>query len=125
MPAVGVAATGEPYSTGAVGVVSMRWVPADPAAGPTSKAGTGYAEEASVIKPGEYVVVVNEGMYSGIKADASNGPIRAGDLLVSGSTPGVAVKATDKLEAVGAIIGKAMGDLETGTGTIPVMITLK
>jgi hypothetical protein len=125
MPAVAVASADAPYSTGVVGVVSMRWVPADPSAEPTSKAAAGHAEEAGAIKPGEYVVVITQGAYPSMRVDASNGPIRAGDLLVSGSTPGVAVKATDKVEAIGAIIGKAMGNLETGTGTIPVMITLK
>jgi len=35
------------------------------------------------------------------------------------------MKATDKLEAVGAVVGKAMGDLAGGTGTIPVLVTLK
>jgi hypothetical protein len=35
------------------------------------------------------------------------------------------MKATDKLQAFGAVIGKAMGDLTTGMGTIPVLDTLK
>ena len=35
------------------------------------------------------------------------------------------MKVTDKAQATGAIIGKALGDLESGTGTVPVMVTLK
>jgi len=35
------------------------------------------------------------------------------------------MKATDKMQAFGATLGKAMGSLESGTGTIPVMLTLK
>jgi len=57
--------------------------------------------------------------------DASFGPIHAGDMLVSSSNAGYAMKATDKSQAFGAVIGKALGDLDSGTGTIPVLVTLK
>jgi hypothetical protein len=57
--------------------------------------------------------------------DASFGPIHAGDLLTTSTHAGYAMKATDKLQAFGAVIGKAMGDLTTGMGTIPVLDTLK
>jgi hypothetical protein len=48
-----------------------------------------------------------------------------GDLLVTSDTAGVAMKATDKVQAFGATLGKAMGELESGTGRIAVMLTLK
>ncbi len=35
------------------------------------------------------------------------------------------MKSTDKLASIGAVIGKAMGNLESGTGTIPAMVSLK
>jgi hypothetical protein len=35
------------------------------------------------------------------------------------------MKATDKTQTSGAVIGKALGGLETGTGVVPVMVTLK
>jgi hypothetical protein len=35
------------------------------------------------------------------------------------------MKATDRSQAFGATIGKALGALETGTGLVPVMVTLK
>jgi hypothetical protein len=124
-PVGGAEAASTAYSTGVVGVVAQRWIPADPNAAADSKAGTGYVEEATTIKPGEYMTVVSSGAYKSIKVDASNGPIHAGDLLTTSNTAGVAMKVTNKMDAFGAVIGKAMGDLESGTGEIPVLITLK
>lgn len=124
-PVGSAAASGTAYDTAVMGVVAQRWVPADANADATSKAGTGYAEDAAVIQPGEYMTVVSSGAYRTIKVNASNGPIHAGDLLTTSSTPGVAMKVTNKIDAFGAVIGKAMGNLESGTGEIAVMITLK
>jgi hypothetical protein len=124
-PVGGAEAASTAYSTGVVGVVAQRWIPGDPDADADSKASTGYVEEATAIKPGEYMTVVSSGAYKSIKVDASNGPIHAGDLLTTSNTAGVAMKVTNKMDAFGAVIGKAMGDLESGTGEIPVLITLK
>jgi hypothetical protein len=55
--------------------------------------------------------------------DASNGPIEEGDLLTTSSRPGYAMKATDP--KIGTVLGKAMGSLESGTGTIEVIVTLQ
>lgn len=74
---------------------------------------------------GEYISVVTLGSYRAIKVDAAYGPIHAGDLLTSSPHAGFAMKASDKDRTSGAIIGKALGDLEVGTGTVPVMVTLK
>jgi glyoxylate utilization-related uncharacterized protein len=57
------------------------------------------------------------------KVDASNGPIEEGDLLTTSTRQGYAMKATDP--KIGTVLGKAMGTLESGTGTIEVLVTLQ
>jgi hypothetical protein len=59
------------------------------------------------------------------KVSAENGPIHRGDLLVSSSTPGYAMKGTDRNRMLGAVIGKAMGTLDSGTGVVEVVVTLQ
>jgi hypothetical protein len=59
------------------------------------------------------------------KVTTENGPIHKGDLLVSSSTAGYAMKGTDRNRMLGAVIGKALGDLESGTGVIQVLVTLQ
>jgi hypothetical protein len=58
------------------------------------------------------------------KVSAENGPIRVGDLLVTSSTPGYAMRGTDRTQMMGAVIGKALEPLDSGTGTIMVLVTL-
>lgn len=60
-----------------------------------------------------------------VKATTENGPIQIGDLLVSSSAPGVAMRGTDREGCIGAVVGKAMEPLETGTGTIMVQVMLR
>jgi hypothetical protein len=57
-------------------------------------------------------------------ADATRRPIRAGALLTSSATAGHAMAVDDPREAVGAIIGKALGDLSAGYGQIPMIVGL-
>ena len=59
------------------------------------------------------------------KVSAENGPIQRGDLLVSSSIPGYAMKGTDRSRMLGAVLGKAMGNLDAGTGVIEVLVTLQ
>ena len=59
------------------------------------------------------------------KVSAENGPIKPGDLLVSSSTPGYAMKGTDRGRMLGAIIGKALVHFDSGTGVIEVGVTLQ
>lgn len=59
------------------------------------------------------------------KVTAENGPIRKGDLLVTSSQEGYAMKGTDRSKMLGAVLGKAMGSLDSGTGTIEVLVTLQ
>ena len=59
------------------------------------------------------------------KVSAENGAIRPGDLLVTASIPGYAMKGTDRGRMLGAVVGKAMGSLDSGTGVIEVGVTLQ
>jgi hypothetical protein len=59
------------------------------------------------------------------KVSAENGPIHKGDLLVTSSRMGYAMKGTDRSRMLGAVIGKAMGSLNSGTGVIEVLVTLQ
>ncbi|MCP3982717.1 MAG: hypothetical protein GY716_25785 [bacterium] len=57
------------------------------------------------------------------KVDAGYGAIRKGDLLTSSATPGHAMRAD--APRPGTIIGKALESLETGTGTVKVLVMLR
>lgn len=59
------------------------------------------------------------------KVNAENGAIRPGDLLVTSSTVGYAMKGTDRSRMLGAVIGKALGSLDSGKGVIEVGVTLQ
>jgi hypothetical protein len=59
------------------------------------------------------------------KVSAENGAIRRGDLLVTSSTVGYAMKGTDRSRLTGAVIGKALGNLDSGTGVIEAVVTLQ
>lgn len=56
------------------------------------------------------------------KVSAENGPIGLGDLLVTSSTPGHAMR--DNNPQVGTVLGKALESLASGTGVIKVLVTL-
>ncbi|MBZ5544441.1 MAG: hypothetical protein LAO07_12295, partial [Acidobacteriia bacterium] len=59
------------------------------------------------------------------KVSAENGPIARGDLLVTSSTRGHAMKGTDRGRMLGAVVGKALEPLASGTGIIQVLVTLQ
>jgi hypothetical protein len=59
------------------------------------------------------------------KVTAENGPIAAGDLLVTSSRAGYAMKGTDRRRLVGAVVGKALEPLPVGKGAIEVLVTLQ
>ncbi|MEO5936207.1 MAG: hypothetical protein ABIP81_03250, partial [Terriglobales bacterium] len=59
------------------------------------------------------------------KVTDEGGPIARGDLLVTSSTPGHAMKGTNRSRMLGAIVGKAMQPLERGKGVIEILITLQ
>ncbi len=100
-------------STGVVGIVDQRYVLGE---------GRDFMEEGPVA-PGDYVGVVTLGAFQAVNVDASYGAIHPGDLLMSSPTLGHAMRADNP--AVGTVIGKALGALDDGTGTIAVMVTLQ
>jgi hypothetical protein len=53
-----------------------------------------------------------------VEASAVNGPIRAGDLLTTSATPGVAMRATRP----GPVIGMALDGLRAGRGRVVVFV---
>jgi len=57
------------------------------------------------------------------KVSAENGPIKVGDLLVTSSTPGYAMKGTNRSQMLGAIVGKALEPLGEGKNVIQVLVT--
>jgi hypothetical protein len=60
-----------------------------------------------------------------VKASAENGPIRPGDLLVTSSTPGHAMRCEGVERCFGRTIGKALEELESGSGVILMLVTLQ
>ncbi len=59
-----------------------------------------------------------------VKVTTENGPIAVGDLLVSSSVPGVAMKG-DPAVSVGRVVGKAMEPLREGVATITAQVMLR
>jgi len=59
------------------------------------------------------------------KVTTENGAIAPGDLLVTSSTPGHAMKGTDRGRLVGAVVGKALEPFQRGAGVIQVLVTLQ
>lgn len=58
-----------------------------------------------------------------VKVTTENGPIQVGDLLVSSSQPGVAMRCVS--DCLGAVIGKALEPLAEGQGTVLALVTLR
>lgn len=59
------------------------------------------------------------------KVDADPAPIAIGDLLTTSARPGFGMKATDSVQAFGAVIGKALRPLPSGQGMIPILVALQ
>jgi hypothetical protein len=100
----------EPYSTMVAGIFA-------------TKPGV-IGRRQSLLKEDEEIPMAMIGIVP-TKVTAENGPIHRGDLLVTSSATGYAMKGTDRSRLVGAVIGKALGSLETGTGVIEVLVTLQ
>lgn len=105
-----VALATEPYSTAVIGVYSTD---------PAILGGGRYLDDEgnTDMLPVGIVGIVP------VKVSAENGAIQRGDLLTTASTPGHAMLATEY--APGAILGKAMGELDAGTGIIEVVLLLQ
>ena len=103
------------YDTGVAGIVSTA-----------PGVSLGAKEEGN---PGEMPIAVAGRVPC--KVDASYGPIHPRDLLTTSNTPGYAMKAQPvniggvEIYRPGTVLGKAMGTLESGTGTIEVLVTLQ
>jgi hypothetical protein len=59
------------------------------------------------------------------KVDAQYAPVAVGDMLTTSPTPGHAMKANDPLKAFGAVIGKALDDLDSGAGLVRILVCLQ
>jgi hypothetical protein len=102
----------EPYSTRVAGVYS-------------TKPGTlSTAHEPDSAEFAREIPVAIVGIVP-CKVTTLNGPIHRGDLLVTSPLAGYAMKATDRQRMTGAILGKAMQELEENSGTIEVLVTLQ
>jgi hypothetical protein len=102
--------TSEPYSTGVAGIYS-------------TKPGIVGRRQTGAKNPDEIPMAV-VGIVP-VKVIAENGAIHPRDLLVTSSTPGYAMKGTERSLLTGAIIGKAMGSLPSGSGVIEVLVSLQ
>jgi len=100
----------EPYSTAVLGIYS-------------TKPGT-VGRRQMTPKSDDEVPMAMIGIVP-TKVSAENGPIRPGDLLVSASTPGYAMRGSDRSRMLGAVISKALSHLESGMGVIEVGVTLQ
>lgn len=68
-------------------------------------------------------VTIAVGSIAEVRADAGYGAIRAGDLLVTSPAAGTAMRAPDA--EAGTILGKALTPLESGLGTVRVLVLLR
>uniref|UniRef100_A0A372IJD4 Uncharacterized protein n=1 Tax=Paracidobacterium acidisoli TaxID=2303751 RepID=A0A372IJD4_9BACT len=100
----------EPYSTSVTGVYSTR-------PGTVGRRQTGPKNPDEV--PMAMIGIVPT------RVSAENGAIHPGDLLVTASTIGYAMKGTDRSRMLGAVIGKALGNLDSGKGVIETVVTLQ
>ena len=60
-----------------------------------------------------------------VKCDAGGGAIHPGDLLTTADRSGYAMRASDRDRASGAILGKAMTGLVSGSGLVLVLVSLQ
>jgi len=102
----------EPYSTLVAGIYSTK-------PGVVGRRQTTDAKTSTTEVPMAMVGIVPT------KVSAENGAIKRGDLLVTSSTLGYAMKGTDRSRMLGAVVGKALGSLGSGTGVIEVLVTLQ
>jgi M6 family metalloprotease-like protein len=82
---------------------------------------TGFIELASRYRLRDQPLLALMGVVP-VKVTTENGPIQPGDLLISSSTPGYAMRCDEPKECEGAIIGKALEPLKEGTGVIKMLV---
>ena len=98
-----------PYSTAVLGVYATR---------PGVLLGDPSIDEASTVPVGVVGVVPT-------KVTGEGGPIRRGDLLVTSSTVGHAMRGEPGRVGVGMVIGKALQDFDGERGVIEVMVNVQ
>lgn len=86
---------------------------------PGSEIGAVLAERAE--REGRRVPVAIVGIVH-VKVTDENGPILPGDLLTSSSRAGHAMKCSDPVRGIGAILGKALQRHDEGAGTIRMLL---
>lgn len=91
----------------------------------SSMVGRIHSMDGTDVPANAYAMVVTHGQYQAVKVDASFGAVQAGDLLTTSPHVGYAMKADAKAIANGAVIGKALGSVDSGSGLIPVLVTLR
>lgn len=107
-----VIASTSSYDSGVAGVISLR-------------PGLALGEEGQ-----GRVLVATTGRVK-VKVDATNGPIKIGDLLVTSDRAGYAMKSTPidvggaRIHRPGTLIGKALEPLANGSGEILVLLSLQ
>jgi hypothetical protein len=101
----------EPYSTAVAGIYS-------------TKPGMIGRRSTDQKKAKEEIPMAMIGIVP-LKVSSENGPIHPRDLLVTSSTPGYAMKGTDRSRLTGAIVGKALGTLDHGNGVINALVSLQ
>lgn len=80
-------------------------------------------EETAKIGGGRVSIALVGKVYC--KVDAGYSPVEVGDLLTTSPTPGHAMKADDQSKAFGAVIGKALAPLGSGTSLVPILVSLQ
>ncbi len=107
-----VALSQQPYSTPVAGIYSTK---------PGMLASPYHMDDPRLAKEIPLAIV---GIVP-CKVSAENGPVEAGDLLVTSATPGHAMKGTDRSRMLGAVVGKALEPLPSSKGVIQVLVTLQ
>ena len=102
----------EPYSTLVAGIYSTK---------PGMLGATRKGDESA---PQNEIPLAVVGIVP-CKVTTVNGSIQVGDLLVTSSTLGYAMKGTDRSKMLGAVVGKALEPLPKGRGVIQVLVTLQ
>ena len=112
IPGIKVRKVTQAATTAVVGIVDRAYQPD----------GAAPLDEERVAPQG-YLSIVTVGAYRGVKVDATFGAVQVGDLLVASSNPGYAMRADSPQP--GTVVGKALGELESGVGLVPVLVTLQ
>jgi hypothetical protein len=105
-----------------------------PSEGPCDARVVGVVPGAGEFRPG--IVLDSRGEAAGprqpialmgkvfCKVDATDRPVRVGDLLTTAAAPGHAMPLPRGDRGIGAVLGKALGGLEGGRGMVPILVML-